>query len=120
MNSLYKKSSGSGGPYATGWVNTLFPYIEDYKGNLCKNKYAENWSSKGFGGGPTLEAYTNGLSKVPFKWEYYDEVYDMNFIGGFVGVSQDENSLALKPEIGWAIQDTNIVSKGPLDTNKDW
>jgi len=28
----------------------------------------------------------------------------MEFLGGFVGVSQDSGTLALRPEIGWAIR----------------
>jgi hypothetical protein len=29
----------------------------------------------------------------------------MEFLGGFVGVSQDKDTLAVKPEIGWAIRE---------------
>ena len=29
----------------------------------------------------------------------------MEFIGGLIGVSQDHDTLQLRPEIGWAIRD---------------
>jgi len=34
----------------------------------------------------------------------------MEFLGGFVGVSQDEASLALRPEIGWAVREAEQSS----------
>jgi hypothetical protein len=30
----------------------------------------------------------------------------MEFLGGFVGVSQDKDTLTVKPEIGWAVRET--------------
>jgi hypothetical protein len=29
----------------------------------------------------------------------------MQFLAGFVGIKQDEESLALRPEIGWAVRE---------------
>jgi len=31
----------------------------------------------------------------------------MEFLGGFVGISQDSQTLALRPEIGWAVLEAN-------------
>ncbi len=57
------------------------------------------------GGGPETNSFSMGLSKVPFEWEFPLEnlVFDMEFVGGFVGVSQDQQTLAVRPEIGWAV-----------------
>ena len=55
--------------------------------------------------GPSLAALPSGLSKAPFRWEYLDRSFDMEFLAGFVGVSQDRETLAVKPEIGWAVRD---------------
>ena len=57
------------------------------------------------GDGPSLSAIPSGLSKAPFRWEYLDRSFDMEFLGGFVGVSQDRETLAVKPEIGWAVRE---------------
>jgi hypothetical protein len=45
------------------------------------------------------------LSKAPFRWSYLDRRFDMEFLGGFVGVAQDQETLALRPEIGWAVKE---------------
>ena len=34
-----------------------------------------------------------------------DKTFDMEFLGGFVGVGQDEETLAVRPEIGWAVRE---------------
>jgi len=117
---MYKNSGGSGGPYISGWVNTLMPYLEDYKGNLIKNKYAEKWDDKkGWGGGPTMDKYPSSLCKVPFKWEYLGNTFDMEFLGGTVGVHQNEN-LSIEPTIGWAVRDAGKMTPGPINEKEDW
>ncbi len=55
--------------------------------------------------GPTLSSLPGGMSKAPFRWEYRDRSFDMEFLGGFVGVSQNKYTLAVKPEIGWAVRE---------------
>jgi hypothetical protein len=56
-------------------------------------------------GGPTIESLPGGLSKAPFRWLYRDNTFDMEFLGGFVGVAQDPETLTLRPEIGWAVRE---------------
>ena len=120
-DSMYKKNGGSGGPYCSGWVNTLFPYVENYKGNFVKNSYAETWNTKNdWAGGPTMDEYPNSLSKVPFKWQVMDHTYDMEFLGGIVGSHQDEKTLSLEPSIGWAVRDTGVSREGEIDEKEDW
>lgn len=100
--SFLKISGGSGGPYVSGWINTLFPYLNDNRKNhaIEYSKYL----NRTFGGGPNPNDFPIGMSSVPFKWEYYDITYNMRFIGGIIGVSQSED-LTVKPEAGWAIAD---------------
>jgi hypothetical protein len=31
----------------------------------------------------------------------------MEFMGGFVGVAQDQQTLAVRPELGWAVLEAN-------------
>jgi hypothetical protein len=119
-DNMYKQSGGSGGPYATGWINTLFPYVEDYQGNKVKNQYAEKWDKGGFSGGPTLDEYPNNLSKLPFKWQYYDTTHDMELLGGLVGVHQNPDTLEVQPSIGWAVRDQGTSKEGPIDPKEDW
>lgn len=54
--------------------------------------------------GPETDAFPSGLSRAPFRWQYGLESHAMEFLGGFVGVRQDPGTLALRPEIGWAVR----------------
>lgn len=95
--SFLKINGGSGGPFVTGWINTLFPYLNrKRKNNSIDGKF-----------GYRADEYPIGLSSVPFEWEYFSTVYNMNFVGGVIGVSQAED-LTLRPEIGWAVAEEQI------------
>lgn len=58
----------------------------------------------------------SGLAKAPFTWEDRDLSgrllckWDMEFLGGFVGVTQEPETLALRPEIGWAVREAVTAS----------
>jgi len=55
--------------------------------------------------GPRISDLPLGLSKAPFRWDYLDHSFEMEFLGGFVGVAQDQETLTLRPEIGWAVRE---------------
>jgi uncharacterized protein DUF4419 len=62
-------------------------------------------SSSGFSAG----SFPIGLAKVPFRWNYLERFFDMEFLGGFVGVAQDQETLTLRPEIGWAVREASAA-----------
>jgi hypothetical protein len=119
--SIYKRDNGSGGPYTTGWITAFFPYLKDSRTGhaTCKNP----WLARGgeelqellyppgetdrrrFGHGPTTDEFPSGLARAPFRWEYLEQSFEMEFLGGFVGVRQDTATLRLRPEIGWAVRE---------------
>jgi len=119
--SIYKLDGGSGGPYTTGWITAFFPYLKDWQTGQATHR--NPWLARGgkeleellyppakrdphrFGHGPTTEAFPAGLARAPFLWNYYDHPYPMEFLGGFVGVRQDADTLRLQPEIGWAVRE---------------
>lgn len=106
-SSLYKNKNASGGPYVTGWINVLLPYVLDHQGKMVVNRALGAWRegmTTPFGGGPSPEFLPSGLSRVPFLWKYLGQEYRMALLGGFVGVAQDPKTLALTPEIGWGVQ----------------
>jgi hypothetical protein len=118
--SIYKQENRSGGPYTTGWITAFFPYLKDTRTNhgVLKNPwivrggkvlqellFPDTFSDDHFDIGPTTEAFPGGMSQAPFHWKYYDNDYEMLFLGGFVGIGQDVDTLRLRPEIGWAIQE---------------
>lgn len=49
------------------------------------------------------------LSVAPFLWRYWDETLPMEFVAGFVGVAQNTDTLALRPEIGWGVRERRPV-----------
>jgi len=109
--SFYKRNNASGGPYVTGWINVLFPYIEqsdwsNKRRRTARNDAVTSWEkglSSPFGGGPKTDDFPVGLSAAPFVWNYLETKYPMDFLGGFVGISQDPARGAVRPAIGWGI-----------------
>jgi hypothetical protein len=69
----------------------------------------EKWNHRGFyfgvGWGPRIADLPIGISRAPFCWHYREQSFNMQFLGGFVGVCQDKDTLAVKPEIGWAVRE---------------
>ncbi len=55
--------------------------------------------------GPRISDLPLGLSKAPFRWNYLERSFDLELLGGFVGVAQDYETLTLRPEIGWAVRE---------------
>jgi Domain of unknown function (DUF4419) len=106
---FFKHVDGSGGPWVTGWINVLFPYLRAGKqGALDRNPSLRTWEqgvTRGYGGGPAPASIPSGLSCAPFDWCCYERRFSMQLIGGFVGVAQDPGTLALRPVIGWAVRD---------------
>lgn len=108
--SFFKSNGESGGPYVTGWINVLFPYVQTLNCSKRRpqavwNEYLATWED-GMGarsrGGPAKPDFPTGLSSAPFLWNYLGTERPMVFTGGFVGVSQDAVTGAVRPAIGWA------------------
>ena len=114
--SMYKTHDSSGGPYLNGWVNTLFAYHaqgyngKEYVKTPVRNPFLDWQRSRSFGG-PTTDSFPMGLTRVPWKWDYYGNMIDMEFLGGFVGVSQDPVTRAVRPALGWAVRDPSVAPK---------
>lgn len=116
--SIYKFNSHSGGASVTGWITALFPYLKDCTGLAT---VMNPWLAKGGrelrrllglswrGSGPSLSVFPSGLARAPFEWNCLGTIHEMEFLGGFVGVRQDADTLRLRPEIGWAVRDFAIV-----------
>jgi hypothetical protein len=102
---FFNLGGASGGPFLCGRINTLFPYILDHGKKPFPNDYADPNYAGGWGGGITTNLVPSGLSIAPFIWNYYGTKYPMEFVAGFVGVEQAEDTLALRPKIGWGVRD---------------
>lgn len=109
--SVYRLGGGCGGDHVSGWINTLFPYIKRYSefpssnsGEVRVNEFAYRWEDASGENGPTSSQFPWGLSRAPFVWHYYSTDIPMEFVGGFVGVSQNPVTMAVRPAIGWAVR----------------
>jgi hypothetical protein len=107
--SFYKWEDSSGGPYVSGWINVFFPYIEAKAGSpsLARNEFVTKWATsfRDFHSGPCASKFPSGLAVAPFLWKYLGNDIPMDFVGGFVGVSQDPETLEVRPAIGWAVRE---------------
>ena len=91
-----------------GWITAFFRYakddrtkratvpnrvlFEDDKTMLEKMLYPgeeSHWETPGFG----VPSFPGGLSKAPFRWNYLDRSFDMEFLGGVV----DTGSCGVEP-----------------------
>ena len=111
---------GSGSPWISGWVIDLFPYINNLRTSfepdaprLLPNPHLGQRGD----GGPDRASFPNLPAEAPFVWAHLGGRSEMVFVGGLVGVRQDHETLALQPEIGWAVRDQ---SAPPLPTEDPW
>jgi hypothetical protein len=120
--SIYKwrGPKGSGEPHLTGWVFDLFPYVANpearYKyGDPSAPPLRRNpWLGVRQGRGvPGRDDFPGLPSQAPFRWLYFDRAFEMEFIGGLVGIRQDPETLCLRPEVGWAVREMGAVSGRP-------
>jgi len=45
-----------------------------------------------------------GISKVPFIWNYLGNKHDMNFYGGFFSTKVIEEESSVEPELCWIVE----------------
>jgi Domain of unknown function (DUF4419) len=114
--SILKVNGGSGGPYLTGWLLRLFPYLQSMEyetepsfrltGRWINHRntfLAEGRDDEPFAG-VTTERLPGSLSRAPFLWEYLDRRFNYEFIAGMIGIEQDRQTMGLRPKIGWAVR----------------
>lgn len=103
--------------YVSGWVTKFFPYVKTGLDSYYKNpvmvglpegEYMDRIFLKNKKGNYqlTFDQFPSGMSRVEVfinnLWDYM--IFE--FYGGFMGIHQNHETLALRPEIGWAIVDT--------------
>lgn len=100
---ICKLSEAYGGDIINGWIAKLFPYIRSFVNGPCNERNPIFETGEGFS---TLYA-PSGLSRVPFTWRnsMTGRVRAMEAIGGLVGVTQEAETLALRPMVGWAVRE---------------
>jgi hypothetical protein len=129
-NSMCKRGGTTGSGSCTwfnGWMNTLFPYI-NRKPNMYCTPYS---SSQGYvtegrhekfysmmerapAGvqGPDCQDFPSGVSEAPVLWDYLGEEIKLKFVSGFVGATQDPETLTISPHVGWFVARDSGDSSG--------
>lgn len=85
--------------HISGWINNLYPYLQDGR----QNRHVKPWKEMNTMEGPDPEDFPMLLSSVPAVWDYYGIEYPLHFHAGYLGMTQDPDSLALSPYVGWMI-----------------
>lgn len=100
---IYKRQSAYGGDNINGWLINLVPYL---KNHLTGNFTLRNPLLTDPDAAVGSRDLPSGLSQVPFRcrWPGREDDDAMELFGGFVGVTQDSTTLALRPKLGWAVR----------------
>lgn len=126
---IYKLDGWSGSQAFTGWIGDFFPYLRavrsvhretgepmpshvygtiearNYVGQRYERRNRRFETEKG-----DLELISEylpgGLNTAPFTWESFDHCYDMEFVAGFAGLTQNFRNRAIRPWIAWAVAET--------------
>ncbi|RNA45022.1 conserved domain [Brachionus plicatilis] len=95
-NQIYKMNGGSGGPFISGWILSLFPYLKRNTRNYFV--WEKDWSfsyDMDMLGGLVTSDFPLTLSNSSFIWDYYSTEYSMSFTGGMIGVKFFEKKLLI-------------------------
>lgn len=100
--SIFGYMGGSGGPFLSGWLVSLFPYVGSSKPR--RNNYIDWHQNKvGSSRGVNPGDLPKSASIVPMTWVYHSERFEMELHGGLMGVSFDVDNQRIRPEFGWAV-----------------
>ena len=125
---IYKHQTVYGGSTVNGWLALLVPYTKNYRTGsyTVRNEvlgYPLDWANNAlptedpnggrprFGtgryGGVSTQSLPGGVSRAPFRMTFgrggQEVTRSMEFVGGFVGATQDPKTLAVRPKLGWAV-----------------
>jgi len=126
--SMFRYNSGSGPAVMTGWANVLFPYFKEWGSEkLRPNPYLHDWRDRlaiddrqdwrDRGSDPQgvgMSVIPSCFTSVPLTVYWGAKETRMRLIGGLLGVSQDNETLEVEPECGWA-----VVYEEPVDPLSD-
>ena len=84
----------------SGWIGKLFPYECRKDAPEEKNRLLKS----GYSGVVWLTSFPKGVKEVCLELRDRTKV---RLFGGFIGISQDNRTLALRPKIGWSVRKQN-------------
>ncbi len=97
---ILKIDNESGGPYYNGWFINFYPYLVRDK-SMVRNSFKK-----------TTFRFPSGLSTVPVEWDYFGEIFNMNFTAGFFGYTTTNDTIC--PEISWVVHEAKTLTPKEL------
>lgn len=94
---MVKYKNTSGGPYYSGWIKYLFPYLLVNSKPTRSLRYSSGDKYK-----ITSDDVPSGMTYVPFEWDYLGKKFPMRFCAGFVGAVWTAEG-KLTPGVSWAV-----------------
>ena len=88
------------GSYETvsGWINVFYPYLTD-----GSNPFLMPWKTLIQSDGPQPDDFPRIISSAPVEWDYHGTLIKLQVHAGMLGTVQDEDTLALRPRVSWAV-----------------
>jgi len=114
---------GSGGDtYLNGWIQDFFPFLKNgtknHKLGVWREEYEkvpgsddEKLRNYYQTGGMVYDDVPSGLNTAPFSWIYFEQKFNMHFVGAISAVVQDPESLQLEAVTGWGIVEEIACAK---------
>ncbi len=104
---IYKKPGSSSDSNIQGWINVFHPYsvTQDEISTKVPNQHLD-WKANSLSSGLTYEELTNGISEVPFIWDYHRREIEMCFNGGFMGPALNDQGY-FEVDYMWAVVHKN-------------
>jgi hypothetical protein len=106
---IFKEEGGSGGFFISGWLVRLLPYLKQREGRQWRTGLRNFLLGRPSGEegtilGLTHEQLPSSVSQVPFVWDHLGTPFEYKFVAGVTAVSQDAETGAVRPRIGWAVR----------------
>ncbi|KAI0557567.1 hypothetical protein FGB62_288g05 [Gracilaria domingensis] len=95
----YSKEGSGASPVVSGWINNLYPYLEGGR----VNQHIKPWQHTSQYCGPNPNKFPKLVSSVAVKWNYFEEEFPLHFHAGYFGMTQDADTRALRPYVGWLV-----------------
>ncbi|CAF1299852.1 unnamed protein product [Rotaria sp. Silwood1] len=84
-----------------GWLADFVPYISDGKGHYKKARRDHHHYTQGLINGIEFSDLSESVTQTDFVLDDNGHEIKMKLIAGFLGISQNENTGALRPCLGW-------------------
>jgi len=85
----------------SGWLADFIPYVDDGKGGYSKARRDHDHYTQGLINGIDFKDLTEAVVLTDFTLDDNGHNYPMKLVSGFLGISQNPETFALRPSMGW-------------------